>query len=159
MKLEKPILGCACIVMLAPCRRTTLPAAKHSTPLESRVLLRDPRNQRPTVPVSTSPKLRLLKPRQQEVNGRGTVAAKRGRGDALGAAARHEAVQDATPEPTPSAALGLLLGIYDTVWAAALCTTHHITAPASLRGTNTPHPEPSSLGVDPARKLIPESPR
>jgi len=59
----------------------------------------------------------------------------------------------------PSAALGLLLGIYDTMWAAAQCSTHHIMASASLRGTNTPHPEASSLGDDPARKPIPESPR
>jgi hypothetical protein len=62
------------------------------------------------------------------------------------------------PGPTPQPPSGCSLGTCGTMWVAAQCSTHHIMASASLRGTNTPHPEASSLGDDPARKPIPESP-
>ena len=64
---------------------------------------------------------------------------------------------DLDSEDAQEAFSGCSLGICGTVWAAALCTTHHIIASASLRGTNPPHPEASSLGDDPARKPIPQS--
>jgi hypothetical protein len=65
MKIEKVILGCACVVMVAPYLRATPQAAKHPTLLVPHMLLACPRDYYPT----SSDLISLSRPLPMEVMG------------------------------------------------------------------------------------------